>query len=417
MMKIPPHNLEAEKGILEAILFDPDSLLKASDIIEPQDFYREAHRKIYDACLDLYQLGENINYISLCERLKTKGEIEAVGGRSYISQLASNGFTSTIVNHHARIVREKALLRKTQRFAYEIIRKVEEDSEDLKDLFAGIEKGIIQLSESLRGKKSPLLPDILRELNQRWEKKEDELYIPLDHKLNSAIPGFFPKHLWFIGGYTSVGKSTLLAQLIVDACHEGAKVLIFSLEDSREDKLIKLIANLSDVSQRRLVCNDFENFKDRVQRAIDTLKTWDVIIYDDVYTLDELRLKTKKHKMQNGINIVCIDFIQNLQGPGSIYERMSEAATKLQAMAKELEVTVIVLSQVSNEAMKEGTEIIGLKGAGELAASADIILWLRRIKEQEKHLDCEIRKNRPFGTIGKEALAFSEYWTRIEKRE
>ncbi len=418
---LPPHNIEAEQSVLGAILLDSDSLLIASDILDPQDFYRKSHRIIYGALIDLYQLGETVEAVSLSERLKAKGEIEKIGGISYLSTLVGIVPTSAAIRHHAKIVKEKSALRRVQRYAMELIERTKEGVDNLRAFFGEIEKDVTELSQIVREKKNPYIASILTEIKDGWqnEDKSKRTYIPADNKLSFAIPGFYPGHLWMIGGYTSVGKSTFLAQLITDVCdNEGAKVLIFSTEDSRKDKTIKLLANVLDVSQRCLFTGDIKGFEERISLAEGVLKSWDLIIYDDVYSVDELRLKVKKHKMQDSVDIVCLDFIQNLQGQGSLYERMSNAIIRLQAMAKELQVTVIVLSQVSNEAMKEGTEIIGLKGAGELAAAADIVLWLKRQKGEgnEYNLDCEIRKNRPFGTTGKIELMFSEFWTRIEKK-
>ena len=146
------------------------------------------------------------------------------------------------------------------------------------------------------------------------------------------------------------------------------------------------------------------------------INNWNPSVYDTSYDIEDIRLKIKKHKIQNNIKVVCIDFIQNLLGHGSLYEKMSHAITQLQKIAKEFQITLIVLSQVSNESMKGNTGVIGLKGAGELAQVSDIVLWLERNKDHEQHLDCEIKKNRPFGIKGLIPLQFSKSWTRIERR-
>lgn len=227
-----------------------------------------------------------------------------------------------------------------------------------------------------------------------------------------------PGHLWIIGGYTSTGKSTLLAQMIIDVCYEGARCIIFSLEDTQEDKAIKLLSNLAYTPQTKLMIGELEGIEKKVSEAMEKLKTFKLHIYSDAYGVDEMRLKIKKHKLQGGVDIVCIDFIQNIIGEGTLYERLSEAIIKLQKMAKDLEVTIIVISQVSNEAMRSNSEIIGLKGAGELAAAADIVLWIKRGKSAgcENHLNVEVRKNRPFGATGIIPLAFNETWSRLIKR-
>jgi replicative DNA helicase len=161
-----------------------------------------------------------------------------------------------------------------------------------------------------------------------------------------------------------------------------------------------------------------KNHLETLNKATEKIKAWQLFIYDDIYTIDEMRLKIKKHRLQTGVDIVFIDYIQNVHGESTLYDRLSNAMSSLQKMAKELQVTVVFVSQVSNEAMRANTEIIGLKGAGELAAAPDIVLWLRRLKgdDKERFLDCEIRKNRPFGETGIYPLMFSDKWSSVESR-
>lgn len=417
-------SLEAEKSVLGAILIDGDSLLKAADILSLEDFYHSAHVRIFSACLDVYQDGSPVDIATVAERLRAINALDEIGGIAYLSQLANETPIAANIGHYAQIVRKYAITRRARLWALEIQKEAETSVEDLPGWFGRMEQGIIDLSETVREKKSPHAADILREILADWEEsklgKKNHTPCRAFEKFNAsgAIPGFYPGHLWMIGGYTSAGKSTFLAQLLTDACQDGAKVCIFSTEDGRKEKMMKIIGNLADVSQRRQMAAEIEGFEDRIREAMNTIKQWGLLTYDDVTTADEIRLKAKKHKLQGGLDIVCLDYVQNLAGDGNLYERMSDAAGKLFRMGKELGVTVIVLSQVNNESMKGDSEIIGLKGAGELASAADIVLWLKRVKGcgNERHLDCEIRKNRPFGETGVVEMQFSDYWTRIERR-
>lgn len=419
MIALPPQNLEAEQFVLSSILLDPDSLLLASDIIDSSDLYSEKHRQLFNACLDIYQSGERIDVVSLAERLKSKNQFEKIGA-GYLAMLAGLSPTSANVKFYAKIVKEKALLRKIKLWAKRLSSRADEGIEDIKAFFGEMERDVIQLSQAVRESKSPLTGDILQTIFSEWQESKSgaKKYFPTDYKFNGVIPGFFPKHFWMIGGYTANGKSTLLNQIIIDGCVEGIRPLIFSLEDSREEKMLKLISNLSDVSQMKLILGDIAGHEKEINEATEMIKKWKPIIYDDVYSLEGIRLKSKKHKLQDNINLIAIDYVQNINDSGDLYRDMREASIQLDRMKKDLDVTVIALSQVTNESAKTNSELIGLKGAGELAAAADIVFWLKRVRGEgrERWLDCEIRKNRPFGRTGIIPLMFSENWTQIDKR-
>jgi replicative DNA helicase len=417
---VSPQSIEAEQSLLGGILLDPDSLLIASDVIDPSDFYRESHRMIFSACMDLYQLGEQIDLITLSERLKTQQKLDAVGGISYLSALVNFSPTATNVKYHADIIKRKAILRRVKAWAANLLREADEGVEDLQAWFGRAQEVLVEIEGNVSVRNNPYAGNIISAIKQKWnEMKAGKMtFAPTDYKFNAVIPGYFPKHFWIIGGYTSNGKSTLLTQILVDTCSEGLRPLIFSLEDSREEKLMKLISNLTDISQVKLVIGDIEGHEQQIAEAEELIRKWDPIYYDDIYDLDEIRLKTKKHKLQDGINLVAVDYCQNVIGKGDLYQDMRALSMMLDKIKKDLSITVIALSQVTNESVKTNSEVIGLKGAGELASAADIVLWLRRVKGEgkERFLDCEIRKNRPFGATGIVPLIFSEKWTRIDRR-
>ncbi len=414
-----PQNIDAEQAILGAILIDHDSLMQAIEHISPENFFRKSHQIIFSACLDVYQFGEDIDIISLSERLRATGDLETVGGIGYLSTLANNVTTVANVNYHARLVKEKAALRKVRTWAADIARQIEDGTRDFDTLYSGLERDLNELSQKISPKKIPYAESILSDIRKNWDNIRSGAvkYIPMDYKLSALIPGFFP-HLWFLGGYTSNGKSSLLNQIIVDGCEEGIRPVIFSLEDSREEKMMKLISNLADIPQRDLMTGDIEGKEKEIQKAEKAIRQWSPIFYDDVYSIHDIRLKAKKHKLRDNINMICIDYVQNLTGQGDLYQVMREASIQLDKLKKDLQCTIIALSQVTNESVKSNSEVIALKGSGDLAAAADIVLWLKRIKGENKEhfLDCEIRKNRPFGATGIIPLMFSDRWTRIEKR-
>lgn len=418
LSKFMIQNLEAEKSILGSILQKPDTLLSTSDIISAEDFLDIRHKLIYNALLDLYQLREPIDLITVVDRLQTKGELETVKA-SYVASLIENFYTAPI--KHAEIVKHKSLVRKIKNWFKAETDKTENDIEDIKKWLGDIEANVIELAQEIKVKKSPHAIDIIYDIHQDWQNPAKK-YIPIqtfeEFNKEAAIPGFMPGHLYVIGGYTSVGKSTLLAQLAIDVCEQEKSVCIFSIEDSRQEKMFKIIGNIANVTQRKLITGNITGYESRISDAEARIKKYKLSIYDDINTVDQIRLKIKKHKLQQGLDVVFLDYIQNIGGSPKIYERMSSAILSLWNMAKELQITMVVLSQVSNEAMRSDSEVIGLKGAGELASSADVVLWLSRTKGdgKERLLNCDIRKNRAFGVTGMLLLQFSEFFTRIEAR-
>ena len=419
--KMPHQDIEAEKMVISAILQEPDSLLRAADIIETGDFYSSNHRLIYAAFHELYKVGVKIEPITVRNQLKLKGNDEQIGGINYLFSCLDIMPTAANIKVHSRIIKDASIKR---RIAAWLTQKQEvvSNGQAPHEILSLMESEIVGLSELIKSKRDPHAAGIMLDIVKYWEelKAGTKKFVQTDIKIGESIPGYFPGHLWMIGGYTSSGKSTYLAQTILDIAQWNGRCLVISTEDSREEKMMKLIANKVDIPQKYLLTGEIMEYqRESIARAMVEIKEGcRPIIYDDVRTADEIRLKAKKHKMQDDIQVVAIDYVQNLRGSGSLYERMSNAAETLFSMGRELGVTVIVLSQVNNDSAKEESPIIGLKGAGELAAAADIVLWLKRNKGfgKERELDVEVRKNRPFGVTGIIPMQFSHKYTKIEKR-
>jgi replicative DNA helicase len=432
LQKLPPQNIEAEQRALGAMLIDDEAVIRTTEIVQSSEFYSDKHKKIYNAIIDCYQLEGKTDMATVIERLRLKQELDITGGASYLAHLVTTTPTSANVRRDARRVAEQALYRRVIQWSVEIENESYRGVEDMHEWFGKIQYGFLSLSDAVKEKKSPHIADVLNDLKVQWqafktaklEKTEQQggKYCQVDllkaFNTEPPIPYFMPGHLIMLAGYTSVGKSTALAQLLCDASKRNAKTLLFSLEESRTTKAAKMIANITDIPQRYLLTGELSHDEVAiVGDAEDKLKTWGTIIYDDVRTLDEICLKIKKHVLQGHVDIIAIDYVQNIQGSGnSIYNDMRLVGPTLLDLAVDLGITVIALSQVTNESMREDSQLIGLKGAGELAAAADIVLWLKRVKGSDHGIDCEIRKNRPFGQTCIVPLAFSDRYTRIGRR-
>lgn len=395
------YNSQAEKEILRALYLNPELFYQVD--IKGNDFYKADHRKLFETMLRIYADGLEIDLVSLkdydpgCDILR-------------VQRLFSEAITSANINYHSKILKDLSFQRACMTAAKELFTKATDEN-----FLSLAQEKILNLSE-FGTCKEPTTEEIFSMINADIAKvKETNTYgIQTGfEKLNEACVGLCRGHLWMVGGYTSYGKSTLLSQLISDICDNDSKALIFSVEDSRRDKYLRLTATLSGIPLRYIVrglMNQFEQKK--LSEAQRKVLGYALHIYDEIYTLEDMNLKIKKHLLKGGIDVVAIDYVQNLALKGDIYERMSTAARELQRMAKRHNICILALSQITGGKLRE-KEIIGLKGAGELSEAADIVLWIDRKDMDDRRFDLIIRKNRPFGVTGKIPMTFNDSWTNI----
>jgi len=408
------HDLQSEKYILGYLINNKDSIVEIDNIKDV--FYDDINKQIYEVIVNLYENNKTISIVTIVDILKNIHTIASI----LIDINECSPFLIENFQYSLEKISKLFLVRSISVWLYENYSVLQRgDIENINEYILKMVDEAYQYTEYLKPKKDPDSKKILNEILADIDQKRDIRHIEITGKLGKVIPGFFPGHLIMLSGYTSTGKSFFLNQLIVDIYKNDGKVLIFSLEDSSKDKVIKILASLSGVHQTHIITNDIDSNYEvgQILSASHELSSWDLFVYDDVYNISEIKLKIKKHKIQNDIDVVCIDFVQNMKHQGTIYEKMSYIALELQTIAKELGVTIIALSQVSNEAVTNSM-LMGLKGAGELASAADIILRLIRYKEdgKENWLDCEIKKNRPFGKTGVIEYEFNPSWTKLEYR-
>ena len=409
---------DVEQVIISSILQSENALLVAIDEISINDFILIRYGQIFNAAIDVYRDGCGLDMSLIYNRLR---EVESDVSASELASLYNLHCTFGNIKRYIKELRSRSLKRSVVNLAKRIISSdaMGYTGEELLTELSG--KTFDIANNFNRTMAKPDIESIYAEVVADWRKVEngEQVCVPVNEvTTTSGILGWYPGHLICVGGYTSVGKSTYLAQVLVDACRENASCLVFSLEDGRKDKLIKLLANITDIPQRILMSGVLTDDQKRtISAGWQSMREYKLSVFDDIYDIESIRMQIIKARLRGQLNIVCIDYIQNIQGNGGIYERMSNSIILLQKMAKEYGVTIIVLSQVSNESMKGDSEIIGLKGAGELAAAADIVVWLKRVKGEgnEHKLELEIRKNRPFGETGIRRLRFSDRWTRIER--
>jgi replicative DNA helicase len=390
----------SEENIIQSLYLEPELIYQVD--IRDSDITHVEYRKLYLGMLRLFSDGI------------TTFDIKAIADASgvdmgFVIKTISNAVTSANIKYHAEIVKSKSFNRKCR----EILKALDKEQGN-DDFLAIAEKQLSDLHDFHKRNKyiglQELISNVQAQINEA--EKNKEYGIPTGFtKLNDHCIGLCPRHWWIIGAYTSYGKSTFLSQMIDDICKAGHSMVVFSVEDSKEDKLIRLYATKTGIPIKYIVQGKAD--KDKIAYARKDVEKFDLQIYDDIYTLDEMDMKIRKHKIQNTVDVVAIDFVQNIiTGGESIYDRMSEVAIKLQRMAKKHNVSIVALSQVS-EGKEKGS--ISLRGAQELASSADIVLWIDR-KPDQKEFDLIIRKNRPFGVTGKIKMEFTETWTGIREQ-
>jgi replicative DNA helicase len=391
-------DIESEKEVLQAFVIDPELLYQVD--VKSTDFTRSDYRIIYEAMLTLYSDGILFDNKSLMDHspgveLKT------------IFSIVNSAFTAANINYHAKRIKDATFNRKSREVVQKMGTKIGED-----DFIVEAEKSVMELLEHKKDKKAHSTREILSNIRTQIQEtvRTKQLGVPTGFdKLDNAIIGLCRKHFIILGGYTSYGKSTLLCQMVVNICKAGHSLVVFSVEDSKEDKLVRIEAVITGRKIRDIVMGHVNDIV--MGETEKEIESFDLQVYDDVYTLEEMDLKIRKHKMKNKCDIVAIDFMQNITTKADkIYDRMSEVAIKLQQMAKKHDVCILGLSQVSQDDKGK----IALRGAQELASAADIVLWIDRDAQNEaRNFDLIVRKNRPFGKTGKVQMTFNDSWTNI----
>lgn len=390
--RLPPQNLEAEQSVIGAILIDNDALPKALEILDSEDFYKLSHRKIFNAMTELFDRNEPIDLITLTDFLKKKDEIEAIGGVSYLSSLIHMLPTAANIKYHAHIVREKALVRGLLRSANEIAGKVYEDNLDAEDLVDYAEKSIFEISDKRIKASFVTLKEVIKDsfemIEHLYDKKETVTGVPSGFRdLDDLTTGFQKGDLIIIGGRPSMGKTAFTLNI---AQHVGVElrepVAIFSLEMAKEQLALRMLCSEAMVNSNS-IRKGFIKKEDwhKLTSAASNLTGAPIFIDDSsAITVLELRAKARRLKMEHGLSLVIVDYLQLMRGKGSFERReqeISDISRSLKALAKELTVPVIAVSQLNRsvESRRPPKPMLAdLRESGAIEQDADVILFLYR---------------------------------------
>jgi replicative DNA helicase len=432
---MPPQNIEAEESIISAILIDNDALLDVIETLGPEDFYRTAHQTIYEAITDLFDKAEPVDLVTLANKLKEKGQLEKIGGASYLARLVDTVPLAVNARHYAKIVRDKASLRRLIEKSNAIVKRCFEERGDAEDVIDFAESAIFEISEQ-KAQQSfyPLSKIILGNIETLEEKQGNHSLVtgvPTGFsQLDNLTSGLQNADLIILAARPSMGKTALALNIARNAAVDAnIPVAVFSLEMSKEQLSLRMLCSEARIDSSRLR-GGFFSMEDwhRLTEAAGVLSECPIYI-DDSPSLSamEIRAKARRLKMDKNIGLIIIDYLQLMQGRSSAERRdieISEISRGLKALAKELELPVMALSQL-NRMLEQRTDkrpkLSDLRESGALEQDADVVAFIYRDEVYNKEEDnprrgtAEIilskQRNGPTGDV---FLSFLKSYTRFE---
>lgn len=434
--KIPPQNLEAEVSILGGILLDNSAFDKCTEIISPDDFYRNSHRKIFKTMSEMSGRGDPIDLLVLGDALKILGILNECGGPAYIASLADGVPTAANIKYYCRIIKDAAVCRGLITAGQMISEEGYSRSMEVEEFIDFAEQSIFKISEKKIKPSFSAMPALIKNgfqtIEQLYSQKESVTGVSSGFKdLDDMLAGFQPSDLVIIAGRPSMGKTAFCLNIAVNALPDflSESVAIFSLEMSEEQLLLRMIcseAKVDFVKLRKGMLS--ESDWPKLTRAAGRLKELPLFI-DDTPALSvlEVRARARRLKAEKGLSMVIIDYMQLMRGKNGSENRnseISEISRGLKALAKELSVPVIALSQLSRSVEQRGGDkrpmLSDLRDSGSIEQDADVVMFVYR-EEVYKPQDTSLKglaeiivakqRNGPTGPI---KLTWLDYCTRFE---
>lgn len=431
--RLPPQNIEAEQSVLGAILLENEILASVVEMLAPEDFYKDSHKKIFLAMLDLYKKNEPIDLITLTEQLSRKEQIEEIGGASYLSHIVNLVPTSANIKYHSKIVKEKSLLRNLIKTTTEIITTSYDESIEINELLDVAETKIFSLSEkTIRGsfvRIDNVVKDTIELVDKLYNKKELITGLPSGFTdLDMQTTGFHPGDLVVVGARPGMGKTSFCLNI---AAYVGIEVKVpvalFSLEMSKELIVLRMICSEAEVDSKsvRSGYHTKEDYR-KLVNAAGRLAEAPIFIDDSFNTVLEMRAKSRRLKAEHGLGLIIVDYLQLMRGEGSYTAReqvISDISRSFKALAKDLKVPIIVISQLNRSCEQRGDNkrpiIADLRESGAIEQDADTILFLYRgdyykAKDAEEgvaELDIAKQRNGPTGMIN---VTFLDKFTKFK---
>ena len=396
--RLPPQSIEAEQSVLGSILIDRDAVIEVAEFLKAEDFYRQAHGKIYAVIVDLFERREPIDIVTVAEALERGGDLEAVGGRTYLGTLSNATPTAVHATQYARIVERKALLRNLIGAAGKIAGIGYEDPAEVHEAIDRAEAELFAVSQRRVGAGFSPLKTLLHDAYDRLDylhahRGEISGIRAGFQDLDTLTTGFQKSDLVILAARPSVGKTSFALNIAEHAAVKDRKsVGIFSLEMSKEQLVLRLLSSVANIDSQRLRSGFLEELDfARIAPAMNTLSEAPVYI-DDTPNISTMELRTKARRLQaeSGLDLVIVDYLQLMQSSvttkdANRVQEVAEISRGLKALARELKVPVIALSQLSRQPeMRESKEprLSDLRESGSIEQDADLVMFLWREKER-----------------------------------
>ena len=391
--KVPPHNMEAEQAVLGGVLLEKDAITKVLEMLSPDggDFYHYAHARLFSGMVNLFEKNVPIDAVTLANLFKNSDELSSVGGISYIAELVEATPTAANITYYAKIVREKALLRRIIAASTDIITKGYEGVESADEFIDDAEQRIFEVSQDRAKKSFYALKDIIKDtfetIERLYEKKSHVTGVSTGFKdLDKLTSGMQPSDLIIIAGRPSMGKTSFALNIAENTAIDNANpVAVFSLEMSKEQLVQRMLASRAKVDLHKLRSGYLKDDDwGRLTTAVGALYDAPIFIDDTpAQSVLEMRAKARRWKNDLGLKLIIIDYLQLMRGrrTDSREQEISEISRSLKAMAKELHIPVIALSQLSRMAeRREGSRpmLSDLRESGAIEQDADVVMFVYR---------------------------------------
>jgi replicative DNA helicase len=415
-VRVPPQNLEAEQSVLGAILLDNAALNRSMEILSEEDFYRTAHKMVYRSMVGLSERNQPVDQITLTDYLRGTGELDQIGGASYIAELVQLVPSAANIRYHCQIVRDKSLLRGLVRTATDVVMKGYEGTTKTDELLEFAEREIFRLAQGHLGGTFAPVSSILQEsieiVDRLYSRQEKITGVPTGFDIDHLTAGLQPSDLIIIAGRPSMGKTSLALGMAEHAAlHANAVVGIFSLEMSRAQLVLRMLSSQAHLDSHAVRTGQLKG------------PDWEALT-GAASQLQDAKGKARRLKAEHGLDLLIIDYLQLMEGRGNSESRqqeISDISRALKGLAKELNIPVVALSQLSRavENRKPPIPVLAdLRESGAIEQDADIVMFIYREEVYDPETDEKgiakilVRKHRN-GPIGEISLQFHDSYAKF----
>ncbi|MFA5871953.1 MAG: replicative DNA helicase [Parcubacteria group bacterium] len=437
--RMPPQNIEAEMSVLGSLMLDKNAIIKVADLVRPEDFYKDAHRLVYETMIDLYEDREPIDVLSLSNKLEEKKKLEGIGGSSYLTELVNTVPTASNVIHYAKVVQKKSLLRKLIEAASDILELGYKESEDVEKVLDEAEQKLFKVSQKyVKADFIPIktyLESAFNRIDELHKGDRDIRGVPTGfHDLDNILAGLQKSDLVILAARPSIGKTALALDIARSvAVKSKIPVGVFSLEMSSDQLIDRMLAAEARVDAwrirtGRLRSTDEEDDFQKIGEAMGILSEAPIFI-DDTSRANVMEMRTLARRLQaeHNLGLIIIDYLQLMEGRSSDnrVQEVSEISRSLKGLARELNIPVLALSQLSRAVENRSPQVpklSDLRESGSIEQDADVVMFLYR-EDREKPdtpnknvVQAIVAKHRN-GPLGTASLYFNDNITSFSSLE